>query len=85
MAASKLHREMPVYEFGCQDCGERFDMLLPMAATEEAAALPACRVCGEPHVRRLPSRIAGLTGAATAGAPSGGAGCACGGACACGR
>lgn len=32
---------MPIYEYSCQDCGERFDQLQKM----EAAPPPACPSC----------------------------------------
>jgi putative FmdB family regulatory protein len=69
---------MPVYEFVCLGCEARFDKLLPMAAAD-----PACPSCGATRVRRQLSVIAGLSGGG-AGSP-GASGCACGGACACGR
>jgi len=72
---------MPVYEFVCLACEERFDRLLPMSAGD-----PGCPRCGEPRTRRQLSVIAGLTGARDGGSmpvSSSGSGCACGGACAC--
>jgi putative FmdB family regulatory protein len=72
---------MPVYEFVCLACEEHFDRLLPMAADE-----PSCPRCGATRTRRQLSVIAGLApsrdGSVSASASSG---CACGGACACGR
>jgi putative FmdB family regulatory protein len=65
---------MPVYEFVCLGCEERFDKLLPMSSDD-----PSCPTCGETRVRRQLSLIGGLGGAPAA------SGCACGGACACRR
>lgn len=42
---------MPIYEFECGECGERFEGLVP-AGTEQAAC-PACGAAGAP--RRLSS------------------------------
>jgi putative FmdB family regulatory protein len=68
---------MPVYEFVCLACEERFDKLLPMSAED-----PSCPGCGGARVRRQLSLIAGLSGSRE-GAGSATGGCACGGACAC--
>jgi putative FmdB family regulatory protein len=43
---------MPVYEFECEDCGERFEELAP----SETRAL-ACPVCGSEQTRRLLSPV----------------------------
>ena len=43
---------MPVYEFECDDCGERFEELTP----SETISL-ACQACGSRKTRRLLSRI----------------------------
>lgn len=72
---------MPIYEYLCLACEERFDRLMPMSAGD-----PACPSCGDGRVRRQMSIIAGLTGSASLSSPSmAGSGCGCGGACACGR
>jgi len=71
---------MPIYEFVCLACEERFDQLLPMSASD-----PSCPSCGALRVRRHFSVIAGLTGTASSSSSSASSGCGCGGACACGR
>jgi putative FmdB family regulatory protein len=38
---------MPMYEFDCEACGERFEDLVPVGT--EAAR---CRLCGSDHTRR---------------------------------
>jgi len=43
---------MPVYEFECEECGERFDELSPVGA--ESAPCPECR---STRTRRLWSRV----------------------------
>ncbi|MBI4261677.1 MAG: zinc ribbon domain-containing protein [Actinobacteria bacterium] len=73
---------MPIYEFACRTCGERFERLLPVRSEP-----PGCPACGARRARRLISLIGGLgrTSNGTSGArtPAAG-GCGCGGACACG-
>ncbi len=44
---------MPVYEFECEDCANRFEEL-----TSSDARDPACPACGSPRTRRLFSRLA---------------------------
>ena len=43
---------MPIYEFECDDCGERFEELMGAAA-----AAPACPSCGSAITRRLISPV----------------------------
>ena len=44
---------MPIYDFECTACGERFEALVA------AAERPVCPVCGAPEPARLFSPIAG--------------------------
>jgi len=72
---------MPIYDYVCLACEERFDRLMPMGAAD-----PACPSCRERRVRRQPSRIALVNAGrrpSSPTAPTGG--CACGGACSCGH
>lgn len=39
---------MPIYEFECEECGDRFEELVP-AKTESLA----CPICGSPQTHRL--------------------------------
>lgn len=41
---------MPIYEYECKNCGQRFDKLQPMAADP----LTECELCGKGPVRRVP-------------------------------
>jgi putative FmdB family regulatory protein len=52
-AASAYPRCVPIYEFECRACGERFEALVA------AAQRPVCPVCGAPEPTRLFSPIAG--------------------------
>jgi putative FmdB family regulatory protein len=45
---------VPIYEYRCEECGERFEELV--AASTEIA--PACPRCGSTSVSRLYSRFA---------------------------
>jgi putative FmdB family regulatory protein len=71
---------MAVYEYLCMACEARFEDRRSMGASVDTAL--ACPSCGSDRVRRRFSFVA-ATSASTSGEAS--AGCACGGACACGR
>jgi putative FmdB family regulatory protein len=43
---------MPVYEFSCDSCGQRFEELVGPHVGKEAEDV-ACPACGEREVRRL--------------------------------
>ncbi|MGN6201929.1 MAG: FmdB family zinc ribbon protein [Solirubrobacterales bacterium] len=43
---------MPIYEFECEGCGERFEELVA------AGAVAACPACGSERTRRLLSNVA---------------------------
>ena len=43
---------MPVYEFECEECGERFEELVPSATRSLA-----CPACGSERTRRLLSPV----------------------------
>jgi putative FmdB family regulatory protein len=44
-------RQMPIYEFECEECGERFEELVG------AEAVAACPACGAERTRRLYSTV----------------------------
>jgi len=44
---------MPIYEFECEECGHRFEELVPRSD----APAPACPSCGSGPVRRLLSQV----------------------------
>lgn len=71
---------MPVYEYYCRHCGQKFELLRPMAKAGETASCPE----GHPGATRVVSLFAAFSkGSNQTPAPVGG-GCACGGsACAC--
>ena len=70
---------MPIYEYACLDCGERFERLRPM---KDADAPVACTACQSEHTSRLLSLFFAQSGGRTvAGSSSGCASCS-GGSCA---
>lgn len=79
---------MPMYEYGCQACDTRFDMLRRMGQDDTDVSCPRCK--SEHVARRLSvfathSRdAAGVSAAATAPAPVATGGGCCGGSCGCG-
>lgn len=59
---------MPLYEYQCAACANRFEELMSASAAEA----PACPVCGKPGAVRILSPVCGQTsdkGAATPFAP----------------
>lgn len=58
---------MPIYEYRCQECGQRFEKLV-LSMDREPEDL-ACQECGGADVRRLISRVSVFSGE---GAASGG-------------
>jgi len=72
---------MPLYEYGCPRCQQRFERLRPLARADEAANCPECGATAYRLISLVAPAPRGNGGEAT---PAGG-GCACGGACSCGR
>jgi putative FmdB family regulatory protein len=75
---------MPLYEYACLDCNERYEELRTSASADSSAP---CTTCGGSRVKRLLSVFATRTGSGTGGtmvaAGGGGGGCGCGGNCSC--
>lgn len=55
---------MPVYEFSCEDCGKKFDIVATLAE-KEAGLNPACPNCGGGKVRQIFGRFTVLGGGKT--------------------
>ena len=55
---------MPVYEFQCQDCGKKFEIVATLAE-KEAGLDPACPKCGRHRARQVFSRFTLLAGSKT--------------------
>ncbi len=55
---------MPVYEFQCQDCGKKFEIVATLAE-KEAGLVPACPKCGRKRARQVFSRFTLLVGSKT--------------------
>lgn len=72
---------MPVYEYVCNTCNDRFDRLM---RTLDATGDVTCRRCQSEDVRRVVSGFATVGGATEpfASAVAAGSGC-CGGSCGC--
>jgi putative FmdB family regulatory protein len=73
---------MPIYEFDCRPCKERFEILIGMSRIEEAK----CPKCGSDKVKRVMSMFSSKTsGGGSHDHGSGGcAGCAAGHCATCG-
>jgi len=71
---------MPLYEFFCPPCGVQFEVLRPMSKSDKPALCPS----GHETSNRVISLFATLTKSADGQVQPMTAGCACGGACACG-
>ena len=76
---------MPIYEYRCEECAGRFEVLTSFAERDRGQACPAC---SSERTRVLVSSFA-FAGQSDDGLSAadfgGGGGCACGGSCACGR
>ncbi len=53
---------MPAYDFVCQDCGQRFEVRMSIAAYSEGAEV-ACEHCGSKRVARAFTSVNVLTSA----------------------
>lgn len=52
---------MPVYEYECEDCGRKFDVLASLAE-KEAGLEPVCPKCGSSRARQVFGRFTLLAG-----------------------
>ena len=57
---------MPVYEYQCQDCAKKFDIVASIAE-KEAGLKPACPKCGGKRAKQVFSRFTLLTSSKSAG------------------
>lgn len=67
---------MPIYEYVCLDCGNRFDALRTMA---QADAPIGCRACEGDHTSRTISVFAAVSAGRVVAGSDGGGCSACGG------
>jgi putative FmdB family regulatory protein len=77
---------MPIYEYRCESCSEKFEVLTRFAERDKAQECPACE---STKTRVLVSSFAFGGGEPSSlsdfsGESSAGGGCSCGGACSCG-
>lgn len=76
---------MPIYEYVCLECREKFELMRPM---RDADAPVNCKKCDSSHTSRLLSVFFANSGGRVVADSSGGGGCAgcAGGSCStCGR
>lgn len=59
---------MPIYEYSCEACGDRFEKLV-RHRVERGTEHPACPSCGGKHVQQEYSTFAARAGAAYEAAP----------------
>lgn len=72
---------MPIYEYVCLDCGERFELIRSM---KEADSPIACEACESQHTSRMLALFnAHSAGRVVAGSQSGGCASCSGGSCSC--
>lgn len=74
---------MPIYEFDCHPCKERFEILVSLSKVNEAK----CPKCGSDKLERVMSMFASRTSGGSHSHSSDCAGCASGncGSCGCGH
>ena len=76
---------MPIYEYRCESCAGKFEVLTRFAERDKAQVCPTCE---STKTRVLVSSFAfagtGESSMSEFASESGGGGCACGGACSCG-
>lgn len=76
---------MPLYEYVCRDCGNRFEEMRPVAERLNAPACSACSGSRTALAMSAPGRVgAGAPHPAPSAGQGNGAGGCCGGACGCG-
>jgi putative FmdB family regulatory protein len=66
---------MPIYEYECNACGQRFSALLSISQRDEAEKKLPCPHCGAEHPRRLLSTFASHVGGGASSASLPAAGC----------
>jgi putative FmdB family regulatory protein len=55
---------MPIYEYLCESCGNKFEKLVRRSDAESAAAA-GCPACGKPHLKQEYSTFAPRAGSGT--------------------
>jgi len=76
---------MPLYEYQCADCGQRFDLRRPFSRADDPATCPDCESDnGKRQISRVACFVKGSDGGSRSVAGGGGcAGCAGGNCAAC--
>jgi putative FmdB family regulatory protein len=65
---------MPIYEYECQACGERFSALLSLGKRDELEKTLPCPKCEAKGPRRLMSSFSSTVGGGKSSAPACGSG-----------
>jgi putative FmdB family regulatory protein len=74
---------MPLYEYLCDPCEEKFEVLRSMAKGADSATCPTCGSNGHRVLSVFASISVGSNGQPVPSAVGGGGGGCCGGACGC--
>jgi putative FmdB family regulatory protein len=74
---------MPLYEYLCEPCEEKFEVLRSMAKGADPAICPTCGSNGHRVLSVFASISVGSSGEPVPSAVGGGGGGCCGGACGC--
>ena len=69
---------MPAYDYVCQDCGEKFEVRMSIAAYSAGSAA-ACEACGSANVTRAFTTVNVLTGGRGGGSAAPASSCGHGG------
>ena len=69
----EVRKKMPLYEYQCSQCQDRFELLQPMNVTTEENAKLECPQCGAINPKKILSTFCGQT---THSLSSGGTNCA---------
>jgi len=79
LGAQHYNIDVPIYEFSCLSCRQRFDVFGGYASRDERQLCPSCE---STNTKAMFSTFA-VVGSAEASSASTSGGCACGGSCAC--
>jgi len=67
---------MPLYEYSCQSCGHRFEVLRSLSQADDPVSCPSCSQSARRQMSRFASFVKGADGSLS---PVAGGGPSCGG------